>query len=311
MYPAGYCLEYLGNLESEVTMIAELHVGQIAYVKAVGEEREYEYMKPKEQYNKMLDYLLSQIGRSKIVLLRQTINKTTTDTARISLLANGECHPTDGTWKSSNISKITVKDTSYGDFGDAPGLPVQHVFSCPFEKTLSLKHVKLVEAAFSGTTRSSVTTMGSYQNVGARSTTQCSAAMGAHPNTKQSHHNWNQDMNGSLVPAVSSIRNTRLMWLCSLVVQYYLLNSELPECIRYVEKLKRANVGTNLPLETGCFWTLAQKNDKHEMRQGFANLAAGTILGLSSSAFNLRLHQSLAVSFLGRLLSTVAQSQYG
>ena len=226
-YSTSYVLEYVLHPNSPVVILAELHEGQYEYVQAVG--REYNVCTctsascrkhmTTTRYNQMLDYLLYSVGRDKIVLLRQTINDNTTSTARISLLASDKVPDNKSLKVTGNIHKLTVDNTLHGDLDDKGGLVIQHIFECPVNNVgITLRHVKLVEETFKkGTPRTSTNIKGLYQNIGARSTAQCSASLGAHPDTKQSHDYWNWQMNPSVMPPMMKMRNN-LRHLTSITI---------------------------------------------------------------------------------------------
>ena len=110
-------MEYVLGIDSPVAKVAELHAGQYNYVKEVEKDYRCECMSSscrkhlhKDNYNKMLDNLLSSVGREPIILLRQTINDNVTETATISL-SSTELRDNNEREVSSNISKLTMDDT--------------------------------------------------------------------------------------------------------------------------------------------------------------------------------------------------------
>ena len=356
-YSASFALEYVLGIDSSVVKVAELHAGQYNYVKEVEKDYSCECMSSscrkhlhKDNYNKMLDNLLSSVGREPIILLRQTINDNVTETATISL-SSTELRDNNGREVSSNISKLTMDDTLKGDFGSSPGLTVQHIFSSPFVNSLSVELMKVMHAASWGTDRDSTDILGTYQNIGVRSSGQGTASMGAHSKTKHLHDYWSWDADSTLMPLLMKIRNilrkqsSIALQSCGSVISLALrraadcdlcdmhmaclftcgrfantrhldardfLNKEDsakvvnllrnlrdPDIDRYLEKLEAFHSLEKLPVETCCFWTLLQPNGDYDLMNGFVNFTAGTMLDLSSRAFEFT--EVIGSVFLGSL----------
>ena len=356
-YSASFVLEYISSTTSPVILLAELHVGQYAYVKNVANDYGCECKSSsckkhlhKNNYNEMLNYLLESVGRNPICVIRQTINDNVSDTARISLLSSDE--PTvNGTKLSSNISKLIMNNTLKGDADGSPGTIVQHIFSSPYKNPLTLQVAKVLRTACWGTSRDTTDILGVYQNMGLRSTGQGSASMGAHPKTKHLHDYWSWSGNPTIMPYVMKVRNvlrkqtSAILQSCGTIISPALRKAAncdicdiqiaclftcdqfgntrhvdirdvlskddsgiVVKCLRelkhpdidtYLQKLAKFHSLENLPVETACLWTLLETNEEYDMRNGFVNFTAGTMLDLSSRAFQFT--EVIGSVFLGSI----------
>ena len=100
----------------------------------------------KAQCNKTLGHLLSQVGRGRTVLARQTISYDATATARISLLGENAAPDNESVKVTGDISKLRVCDAIKGDLDGKGGLVMQHVIDCPvLDPGLELRHAKQVD----------------------------------------------------------------------------------------------------------------------------------------------------------------------
>jgi hypothetical protein len=201
-------MEYWTSLSSLYLLFVELTTAQMAYVDNIFFEMGH--MSP-NNYNEMLNYCLLQSGRKKIMLYKLSINLNTTNCAMISVLGHHEDNPAGPTVTklSSRLWKQVLPTNNNGVFDIEYGVVVQHIYEWPFQKQLQKHHFHLIKTCIAnkGTPRCRTKIQGFYQNLGPRSTSQCSANIGAHPFTKQTHHQWNINMNGLLMPHMSKIRN--------------------------------------------------------------------------------------------------------
>ncbi len=209
-YSTGCLMEYRGMDNCSLLLFVELTMPQSAYVDSIAKDEMYKHLSPKH-YNAMLDHCLNQSRRSKIVIQRITVNGNTLEQTMICILLDNEPNPSGhGVCKlSSHVWTKTLEKTPNGVLDVTEGLAIQLLYQWPLEKILTLDHVKFIESAFpeSGTKRYATKNSGFYQNLGDRSTTVCSASLGAHPCNKDQHQHWNMQFDQSKFPFVSKLRN--------------------------------------------------------------------------------------------------------
>ena len=85
----------------------------------------------------------------------------------------------------------------------------------------------------------------------------------------------------------------------SRMVVKFLRDLKHPDIDTYLQKLAMFHSLENLPVETACLWTLLETNEEYEMRNGFVNFTAGTMLDLSSRAFEFT--EVIGSVFLGSI----------
>ena len=202
----GPVLEYCTLGSAHHRVFAELMLCHHSYLKDI--EQEYEFLQP-DQYEDMLDYLLSTCGRQRTWLVMLNVGKNTTNTSMISVMNDNEAPPDNAVRMMHNVWCRTLSATRSGALSVDRGLVVQHIYKWPFVKNFAKDHIELVKMFCGGTPRGVTKMDNLYQNFGPRSTFQCPAALGAHPQTKANHDAYCRRQNINLAhQALPAMRNS-------------------------------------------------------------------------------------------------------
>ena len=333
--------EYLTALDSPFVIAAPLTIEQCDHMDRVF--KEFTHLS-KEEYNSILNDLLRETSQEKMVFIRHTLMKTTTDSFIVSLLPAGESMPTGTgiTSVSSRVSKMTIPNNKFGALDVKHGTPVQWGYSWPFEPILNNTACKFImdTLPIGSTKRYCTSHTGRYQNLGTRSTNMANGSMMVSPYNTAGHHYCHSGMNKTALPHMIQIKNqlrdeamqvtlhlgelfvpalqkvntstdfSQILagFVCtwkgyanfihrdekdemfpeeSSSVLELLSKSGISECAEYIDTLFRVFPKMNkLPMPSTCGWCLVEENEEYHHRQFFANVTCGTVLDISSSAYN-------------------------
>ena len=185
---AGPVLEYCHSGSPRILLFAELVSRQRKYLQDI--ENEYTFLHP-DKHNLLLDYLLLCCKRQRTHLAMLNLGNNTTTSSMVTILGDDDEHPASlAEQLTDNVWCTTLKDTSRGALSVNKGVVVQFAYRWPFAENFGTDHIKLVARAFGRTPRAVTKMENLYQNLGPRSTFQCPANLGSHPQTKAEHDNY-------------------------------------------------------------------------------------------------------------------------
>ena len=143
-------LEYCTLGSAHQRAFAEMMLCHLSCLKDI--EQEYKILQP-DQYEDLLDYLLSTCGRQHTWLVMLNVGKNTTNTSMISVMNDNDATPDSSVRLMPNVWRRTLSDTRSGALSVGKGLVVQHVYKWPFVKNFAKDHIKLVKMFCGGTPR--------------------------------------------------------------------------------------------------------------------------------------------------------------
>ena len=124
-----------------------------------------------------------------IILIK--VNYSTKSTAMISLLGDEEIpYVPNITGITSHVCKTNLLNTGNGVLDVTYGVVIQQVYNLPFQKHITLDHIKIFNICYGRTLRNVTVNEGLYPKLGPMSTTLGPSSMGAHPLTKRNHDHW-------------------------------------------------------------------------------------------------------------------------
>ena len=107
------------------------------------------------------------------------------------------------------ILSILLESSPNGDLDVPVGLPINQIFSWPYEG-ITRSHVDVLRCTFKGseTKRSCTEHFGLFQSMGICAYSRCSSSLCEHPDLKTQNQYWNWGMSSGLLPFASSIQNS-------------------------------------------------------------------------------------------------------
>ena len=166
-----------------------------------------------EEHNALLFTLMRQSGKSPISLLKLSPNHwNATDCFIISILPENVGLPVGPNVVSltPTISKVTLPNNLGGAFDVEHGVPVQYVYSWPFERVVKKVHLKFIHHCIrkSGTNRTcSPCVSGQYQNLGLRTTSRARGSLVSSPSNTVNHHHYHEGFDKSCMPTLTGLKN--------------------------------------------------------------------------------------------------------